>query len=52
MLGYYNKLSSEIYDIDKYIGLSFGDKEKLEVFQLTDRKDKLIRETPLLNYSI
>ncbi|MEK4029640.1 class I SAM-dependent methyltransferase [Pseudobacillus sp. FSL P4-0506] len=27
MLGYYNKLSSEVYDIDKYIGLSFGDVE-------------------------
>lgn len=27
MLGYYNKLSSEVYDIDKYIGLSFGDLE-------------------------
>lgn len=25
MLGYYNKLSSEVYDIDKYIGHSFGD---------------------------
>lgn len=27
MLGYYNKLSSEVYDIDKYVGLSFGDVE-------------------------
>lgn len=27
MLGYYNKLSSEVYDIDKYIGRSFGDVE-------------------------
>lgn len=27
MLGYYNKLSSEVYDMDKYIGLSFGDVE-------------------------
>lgn len=27
MLGYYNKLSSEVYNIDKYIGLSFGDVE-------------------------
>ena len=27
MLGYYNKLSSEVYDIDKFIGLSFGDVE-------------------------
>lgn len=27
MLGYYNKLSSEVYDIDKYIGRSFGDME-------------------------
>ncbi|RDW17320.1 class I SAM-dependent methyltransferase [Oceanobacillus chungangensis] len=27
MLGYYSKLSSEVYDIDKYIGLSFGDVE-------------------------
>ncbi|WP_042149945.1 bifunctional 2-polyprenyl-6-hydroxyphenol methylase/3-demethylubiquinol 3-O-methyltransferase UbiG [Paucisalibacillus sp. EB02] len=27
MLGYYNKLSSEVYDLDKYIGLSFGDVE-------------------------
>ncbi|GAE37226.1 class I SAM-dependent methyltransferase [Halalkalibacter akibai] len=27
MLGYYNKLSSEVYDTDKYIGLSFGDVE-------------------------
>ncbi|WP_342536053.1 class I SAM-dependent methyltransferase [Sporosarcina sp. FSL K6-3508] len=27
MLGYYNRLSSEVYDIDKYIGLSFGDVE-------------------------
>ncbi|MFP3489011.1 class I SAM-dependent methyltransferase, partial [Staphylococcus sp. SIMBA_130] len=27
MLGYYNKISSEVYDIDKYIGLSFGDVE-------------------------
>jgi len=27
MLGYYNKLSSELYDIDKYIGKSFGDVE-------------------------
>ncbi|MFB1051861.1 class I SAM-dependent methyltransferase [Paraliobacillus sp. JSM ZJ581] len=27
MLGYYNNLSSEVYDIDKYIGLSFGDVE-------------------------
>lgn len=27
MLGYYNKLSSEVYDLDKYIGHSFGDVE-------------------------
>ncbi len=27
MLGYYNSLSSEVYDMDKYIGLSFGDVE-------------------------
>lgn len=27
MLSYYSKLSSEVYDIDKYIGLSFGDVE-------------------------
>lgn len=27
MLGYYSKLSSEVYDLDKYIGLSFGDVE-------------------------
>lgn len=27
MFGYYNKLSSEVYDIDKYIGRSFGDVE-------------------------
>jgi len=27
MLSYYNKLSSEVYDIDKYVGLSFGDVE-------------------------
>ncbi|WP_085994189.1 class I SAM-dependent methyltransferase [Oceanobacillus senegalensis] len=27
MLGYYNKLSSEVYDLGKYIGLSFGDVE-------------------------
>lgn len=27
MFHYYNKLSSEVYDIDKYIGLSFGDIE-------------------------
>lgn len=27
MLGYYGRLSSEVYDIDKYIGLSFGDVE-------------------------
>lgn len=27
MLGYYSKLSSEVYDIDKYIGRSFGDVE-------------------------
>lgn len=27
MLGYYSKLSSEVYDIDKYIGLSYGDVE-------------------------
>lgn len=27
MLGYYSKLSSEVYDIDKYVGLSFGDVE-------------------------
>lgn len=27
MLGYYNKLSSEVYELDKYIGLSFGDVE-------------------------
>lgn len=27
MLGYYSKLSSEVYDMDKYIGLSFGDVE-------------------------
>lgn len=27
MLGYYNKLSSEVYQLDKYIGLSFGDVE-------------------------
>lgn len=27
MFGYYNKLSSEVYDMDKYIGLSFGDVE-------------------------
>jgi len=24
MLGYYSKLSSEVYDLDKYIGRSFG----------------------------
>lgn len=27
MLGYYGKLSSEVYDLDKYIGRSFGDVE-------------------------
>src|SRR5699024_6975530 len=27
MLAYYNKLSSEVYDLDKYIGRSFGDLE-------------------------
>lgn len=27
MFGYYSKLSSEVYDIDKYIGHSFGDVE-------------------------
>lgn len=27
MLGYYNQMSSEVYDIDKYIGRSFGDVE-------------------------
>lgn len=27
MLGYYSKLSSEVYDLDKSIGLSFGDVE-------------------------
>ncbi|UCZ55056.1 class I SAM-dependent methyltransferase [Bacillus shivajii] len=27
MLGYYSKLSSEVYELDKYIGLSFGDVE-------------------------
>ena len=27
MLSYYNKLSSEVYDLNKYIGLSFGDVE-------------------------
>lgn len=27
MLGYYSKLSSEVYDIDKYVGLSFGEVE-------------------------
>lgn len=27
MFSYYKKLSSEVYDIDKYIGLSFGDVE-------------------------
>lgn len=27
MFGYYSKLSSEVYDIDKYIGSSFGDVE-------------------------
>lgn len=27
MLGYYHKLSSEVYQMDKYIGLSFGDVE-------------------------
>lgn len=27
MLGYYSKLSSEVYDLDKYIGLSFRDIE-------------------------
>ena len=27
MLSYYSKLSSEVYDIDKYVGLSFGDVE-------------------------
>ncbi|KGX87326.1 class I SAM-dependent methyltransferase [Pontibacillus litoralis] len=27
MLGYYSNLSSQVYDIDKYIGLSFGDVE-------------------------
>src|SRR5699024_9362737 len=27
MLGYYSKLSSEVYNMDKYIGLSFGDVE-------------------------
>src|SRR5699024_1423464 len=25
MLGYYSKLSSQVYDMDKYIGLSYGD---------------------------
>lgn len=37
MLRYYNKLSSEVYDIDKYIGLSFGDvefySERLAVYE-------------------
>mgnify|MGYP001253998525 CR=1 FL=1 len=27
MLSYYSKLSSEVYDLDKYIGLSYGDVE-------------------------
>ncbi len=27
MLGYYSRISSEVYDIDKYVGLSFGDVE-------------------------
>lgn len=27
MFGYYNKLSSEVYDLDKYVGFSFGDVE-------------------------
>lgn len=27
MFGYYNKLSSEVYDMDKNVGLSFGDVE-------------------------
>ncbi|WP_026907265.1 class I SAM-dependent methyltransferase [Paucisalibacillus globulus] len=27
MLGYYSNLSSEVYDLDKYVGLSFGDVE-------------------------
>ncbi|CAM4003685.1 class I SAM-dependent methyltransferase [Alkalicoccus chagannorensis] len=27
MLGYYNRLSAEVYDLDKYIGRSFGDVE-------------------------
>lgn len=27
MFGYYSKLSSEVYDLDKYVGLSFGDVE-------------------------
>lgn len=27
MFGYYSKLSLEVYDIDKYIGHSFGDVE-------------------------
>ncbi|HLR62488.1 MAG TPA: class I SAM-dependent methyltransferase [Lentibacillus sp.] len=27
MLDYYSKISSEVYDIDKYVGLSFGDVE-------------------------
>jgi len=27
MLDYYNKLSSEVYDIDKYIGYRFGEME-------------------------
>jgi len=27
MLGYYSNLSSEVYDLDKYIGRSFGDVE-------------------------
>ncbi len=27
MLGYYSKLSSEVYNLDKYIGRSFGDVE-------------------------
>lgn len=27
MFGYYSKLSSEVYDLDKYIGCSFEDIE-------------------------
>lgn len=41
MFGYYHKLSSEVYDIDKYVGFSFGDVEFYRE-RLNDCKGKVL----------